>query len=103
MLQRIESKLVLSVRQGRNGELVDFSNARNLLFCVKQQYGVYMEFSAQYVNGKLLVIIPYKDAMKLTTSPTKGQLCWTDEYGNKKATLATPLCVGELLREAGYE
>lgn len=103
MLQRIESKLVLSVRQGRNGELVDFSNARNFLFCVKQQYGVYMEFSAQYVNGKLLVIIPYKDAMKLTTSPTKGQLCWTDEYGNKKATLATPLCVGELLREAGYE
>ena len=103
MLQRIESKLVLSVRQGRNGELVDFSNARNFLFCVKQQYGVYMEFSAQYVNGKLLVIIPYKDAMKLTTSPTNGQLCWTDEYGNKKATLATPLCVGELLREAGYE
>lgn len=103
MLQRIESKLVLSVRKGRNGELVDFSNARNFLFCVKQQYGVYMEFSAQYVNGKLLVIIPYKDAMKLTTSPTKGQLCWTDEYGNKKATLATPLCVGELLREAGYE
>lgn len=103
MLQRIESKLVLSVQQGRNGELVDFSNARNFLFCVKQQYGVYMEFPAQYVNGKLLVIIPYRDAMKLTTSPTKGQLCWTDEYGNKKATLAEPLCVGELLREAGYE
>lgn len=103
MLQRIESKLVLSVRQGRNGELVDFSNARNFLFCVKQQYGVYMEFPAQYVNGKLLVIIPYKDAMRLTTSPTKGQLCWTDEYGNKKASLAASLCVGELLREVGYE
>ena len=103
MLQRIESKLVLSVRQGRNGELVDFSNARNFLFCVKQQYGVYLELPAQYVNGKLLVTIPYKDAMKLTTSPTKGQLCWTDEYGNRKASLVTSLCVGELLREAGYE
>ena len=68
MLQRIESKLVLSVRKGRNGELIDFSNARNLLFCVKQEYGVYMEFPAQYTDGKLLVTIPYKDAMKLTTS-----------------------------------
>lgn len=103
MLQRIESKLVLSVRKGRNGELIDFSNARHLLFCVKQEYGVYMEFPAQYTDGKLLVTIPYKDAMKLTTSPTKGQLCWTDEYGNKKASLATPLCVEELLRETGYE
>ena len=103
MLQRIESKLVLSVRKGRNGELIDFSNARNILFCVKQQYGVYMEFPAKYTDGKLLVTIPYEEAMKLTTSPTKGQLCWTDEDGNRKASLATPLCVEELLREAGYE
>lgn len=103
MLQRIESSLVLSVTNGQGGEKLDLSKATNLLFSIKQQYGVYLEFPVTHIDGKLLVKIPYESAMKLTTSPAKGQLYWTDEYGNKKATLSAPLCVEELLREAGYE
>lgn len=87
MLQKIESKLVLSVRKGRNGELVDFSNARNLLFCIKQQYGVYMEFPAQYTNGKLLVTIPYEEAMKLTTLIANAKATIREQYPDAEQSI----------------
>ena len=101
MLQKIESHILISVKE--NGSLVDLSKSKSILFGIKQQYGKYMEFRGELVDGKILVKIPYKDAMNLTTSPTKCQLYWTDENGNKKATSSAPLPIEELLREAGYD
>lgn len=103
MLQKIESYLSISIRERGTKKLVDLSKAKNILFSLKQQYGAYLEFSGKYENGKVIVKIPYEDAMRLTTSPTQGQLYWTDEKGNKKATLPVPVRVDELLREAGYD
>lgn len=102
MLQRIESNLLLTVKN-LDGTPVDFSKASNILFSIRQQHGVYLEFPALLVEGKLLVKVPYEDAMKLTTSPTKAQLYWTDEYDRKHATTACDIPVEELIREAGYD
>lgn len=103
MLQRIESYISISVKERGLGNRVDLSKATNILFGLRQQYGVYLEFPGRYEDGKVIVKIPYEDAMRLTTSPTKGQLYWTDENGNKKATVPAPVHVDELLREAGYD
>lgn len=102
MLQRIESLLSLTVKNS-DGTLVDFSKASSILFSIRQQHGIYLEFPGLLVEGKLLVKVPYEDAMKLTTSPTKAQLYWTDEYNHKHATTACEIPVDELIREAGYD
>lgn len=102
MLQRIKSNLLLTVKNS-DGTLVDFSKASNILFSLKQQHGIYLEFPALLVEEKLLVTVPYEDAMKLTTSPTKAQLYWTDEYNHKRATTVCNISVEELIREVGYD
>lgn len=56
-----------------------------------------------WVNGQLLVQIPFEDAMKLAVTATKVQLFWTDENGQKHATAASAISVEELIREAGYD
>ena len=102
MLQKIESTLLLTVKN-TDGTLVDFSKASNILFSLRQQYGTYLELPGLWAEGKLLVKVPYEDAMKLTTSSTKAQLYWTDEYNHKHATTAREISVEELIREAGYD
>ena len=103
MLQKIESYLSISVKERGTGKEIDLSKAKNILFGIRQQYGTYLEFPGRYENGKVVVKVPYEDAMLLTTSPTRGQLYWTDENDNKKATVSAPVHVDELLREAGYD
>lgn len=102
MLQRIESNLLLTVKDS-NGTPVDFSKASNILFSLRQQHGIYLEFPAILVEEKLLVKVPYEDAMKLTTSSAKAQLYWTDEYNHKHATTTCDISVDELIREVGYD
>lgn len=53
MLQKIESHILISVKE--NGSLVDLSKSKSILFGIKQQYGKYMEFPGELVDGKILV------------------------------------------------
>ena len=99
MLQKIQSNLLLTVKNS-DGSDVDFSKATNILFGIRQQPSLYLEFPGVWVNGQLLVQIP---AMKLAVTATKVQLFWTDENGQKHATAASAISVEELIREAGYD
>lgn len=102
MLQKIQSNLLLTVKNS-DGSDVDFSKATNILFGLRQQPSLYLEFPGVWVNGQLLVQIPFGDAMKLAVTATKVQLFWTDENGRKHATAASAISVEELIREAGYD
>lgn len=102
MLQKIQSNLLLTVKNS-DGSDMDFSKATNILFGIRQQPSLYLEFPGVWVNGQLLVQIPFEDAMKLAVTATKVQLFWTDENGQKHATAASAISVEELIREAGYD
>lgn len=106
MIQKIENILTLSVKESSPTGLkkdVDLTKATNILFAIKQEFGQYIELEASLVDGKLTVKLPYDKAMLLTTSPSKVQLMWTDESGNKRATKPKAVPVEALLREAGYD
>lgn len=106
MIQKIENILTLSVKElssTGSSKDVDFTGATHILFAIKQEFGQYIELEAVFVEGKLVVKLPYEKAMLLTTSLSKVQLMWTDESGNKRATKPKTVPVEILLREAGYD
>lgn len=106
MIQKIQNRLVLTVKSRLpTGKLEDFdmTGATNILFAIKQEFGQYIELEVTFVDGKLVVKLPYDKAMLLTTAPSKVQLMWTDESGNKRATKPKTVPVEALLREAGYD
>lgn len=106
MIQKIENILSISVKEkSPTGKVtpVDLTGATHILFTIKQRFGQYLEFNADFVEDSLVVKIPYEDAMKLSTSPAEVQLLWTDKDGNKQATKPKLVEVNKLLREAGYD
>lgn len=106
MIQKIENVLTISVKEVSPAGLkkdIDLTEATNILFAIKQEFGQYIELEATSMDGKLIVKLPYNKAMLLTTSPSKVQLMWTDKFGNKRATKQKTVPVETLLREAGYD
>lgn len=102
MLQKIQSNLLLTVKDSDGGD-VDFSKATNILFGIRQRPSLYLEYPGVLVDGQLLVAIPFEDAMKLAVTTTKVQLFWTSADGRKHATAVSTISVEELIREAGYD
>lgn len=106
MIQKIQNKLVLTVKNRLpTGKLeeIDMTGATDIILSIKQKFGQYVELTADLVEGKIMATLPYKEAMKLTPSPTEIQLMWTDKDGNPRATKAKPIPVDKLIREAGYD
>lgn len=102
MLQKIQSNLLLTVKNS-DGSDVDFSKATNILFGLRQRPSLYLEYPGVWVDGQLLVAIPFEDAMKLAVTTTKVQLFWTSADGRKHSTAVSTISVEELIREAGYD
>lgn len=106
MIQKIQNRLILTVKNrlptGKLEEL-DMTGATDIILSIKQKFGQYVELTAALVDDKILVTLPYEEAMKLTPSPTEIQLMWTDKDGNPRATKAKSIPVDKLIREAGYD
>ena len=106
MVQKIQNNLVLTIKNRLpTGKMedVDMTGATNIILSIKQEFGQYIELKPTFVNEKIVAILPYKEAMKLTLSPTEMQLIWMDKDGNPRATKTKIISVSKLLREAGYE
>lgn len=103
MIQKKTNTVVLRVYTSNSKSEVDLSNAKNILFCLKQPYGTYIELPAMYEDNKLSVVIPYELCMNLTTSPAEIQLLWTDEDKNTYATKLKKVSIDKMLRSNGYD
>lgn len=97
MRQKIRNTLVAECYD------VDLTKLSNLEFYVKQN-GFTLTYIPQVVEAnKMVVVIPYEDAMQLSVGVVKLQFAFTDENGIPRASEPVVKTVGEFLKEAGYD
>lgn len=97
MRQRMKNYLEVTAND------VDLTTSINIEFYVRQG-----AFFRQYTpkvtaSDKMIVEIPFDDAMKLASGEVRVQFALTDENGTPRATKPKAIPVEELLKEAGYD
>lgn len=98
MRQRIANALSIEV------EGAELTGAVRLEFYVRQGC-LFLQYTPQVVDdARLLVQIPYEDAMRLRAGQQALlQLAFTDADGNRQASDVVSAPVRDLLKEAGYD
>lgn len=82
---------------------VDLTTVTNIEFYLKQD-GLFFQYTPEVLSAsEMIVEIPVEDALKLSASDVKLQFAYTDESGTPRATEIERICVGDLLKEAGYD
>ena len=84
-------------------EDVDLTTVSNIEFYVRQGQ-FFRQYAPEVVAAhEMLVVIPFEDAMELSTVGVSLQFAFTDADGNPRATKVELIPAGELLKEAGYD
>ena len=96
--QRIKNALLIEC------EDVDFTTVSNIEFYLKQNGKEFPPYTPHVLDAhRMVVIVPYEDAVVLGVSPARMQFAFTDAEGNPRASEIVTKSVGELLKEAGYD
>lgn len=97
MKQKIKNALLIEC------EDVDFTKISGIEYYVRQGR-VGFSYMPQVIDEhRMVVIIPYEDAMQLTVTPVRMQFAFVDEDGMPRASEPVTRPVGEFLKEAGYD
>ena len=80
---------------------IDLTKCSNIKFYMQQDSSEFPEYNG-IAYSKLIVEIPYDDAMKLSCGTVEAQVCMQDEYGNSRATNVMTITVEELIAKNGY-
>lgn len=97
MREKIQNRLKISV------DGVDLTKLSNIEFYVKQ-IGFFGCYTPEVISStEMLVIVPYKDAMKLRKGNVDLQFAFVNEYGDPDASGVVTVPVEQLLKEAGYD
>lgn len=97
MFQKIANALSVEV------EGTDLTKASNLEFYVKQACQFFQYTPVVVDERRLLVKIPYEDAMRLQASTVRLQLALTDGDGNPMAAEIVQTDAKKFLKETGYD
>ena len=83
---------------------VDFTKLSKIEFYLKQNGKEFPTYTPQVLDAhRMVVIVPYEDAMRLTVTPVRMQFAYLDEEGEPRASEPVTKPVGEFLKEAGYD
>ena len=97
MREKIQNRLKISV------DGIDLTKLRDIEFYVKQT-GFFGCYATEVISStEMLVIVPYKDAMKLRKGNVDLQFAFVNEYGDPDASNVNTVPVEQLLKEAGYD
>lgn len=97
MREKIQNRLKVSV------DGIDLTKLRDIEFYVKQT-GFFGCYAPEVISStEMLVIVPYKDAMKLRKGNVELQFAFVNEYGDPDASNVNTILVEQLLKEAGYD
>lgn len=97
MREKIQNRLKISV------DGVDLTKLRDIEFYVKQT-GFFGCYAPELISStEMLVIVPYKDAMRLRKGNVDLQFAFVNEYGDPDASNVNTVTVEQLLKEAGYD
>lgn len=98
MRQKIENELTITCQD------VDFTTSTDIEIYVRQE-DLFLQYAPATVADEhtIKVIVPFADAMKLTTAPVSVQWALTDSSGKPVAPDPVTVPVGIFLKEAGYD
>ena len=85
-------------------DALDLTTITNIEFYVRQGPGIFFQYTPEVISkNKMLVDVPFADAMQLRLGPVELQFAYTDANGIPGKTEIVEIPVGELLKEAGYD
>lgn len=82
---------------------IDLTKCSNFQFYLLQNNMQFSYAASAITSNKLIVEIPYEDAMKLVPGCAQAQVCLTDGAGNARATNLMQLRIEELINKDGYD
>lgn len=82
---------------------IDLTKCSNFQFYLLQNNMQFSYAASASTSNKLIVEIPYEDAMKLVPGCAQAQVCLTDGAGNARATNLIQLRIEELINKDGYD
>ena len=82
---------------------IDLTKCSNFQFYLLQNNMQFSYVASASTSNKLIVEIPYEDAMKLVPGCAQAQVCLTDGAGNARATNLIQLRIEELINKDGYD
>lgn len=82
---------------------IDLTKCSNFQFYLLQNNVQFSYVASASTSNKLIVEIPYEDAMKLVPGCARAQVCLTDGAGNPRATNLMYLRIEELINKDGYD
>ena len=82
---------------------IDLTKCSNFQFYLLQNNMQFSYAASASTSNKLIVEIPYEDAMKLVPGCAQAQVCLTDGAGNPRATNLMQLRIEELINKDGYD
>ena len=82
---------------------IDLTKCSNFQFYLLQNNMQFSYVASASTSNKLIVEIPYEDAMKLVPGCAQAQVCLTDGAGNARATNVMQLRIEELINKDGYD
>ena len=82
---------------------IDLTKCSNFQFYLLQNNMQFSYVASESTSNKLIVEIPYEDAMKLVPGCAQAQVCLTDGAGNPRATNLMQLRIEELINKDGYD
>lgn len=82
---------------------IDLTKCSNFQFYLLQNNMQFSYAASAITSNKLIVEIPYEDAMKLVPGCAQAQVCLTDSAGNPRATNLMQLRIEELINKDGYD
>lgn len=82
---------------------IDLTKCSNFQFYLLQNNMQFSYVASASTSNKLIVEIPYEDAMKLVPGCAQAQVCLTDGAGNSRATNLMQLRIEELINKDGYD
>lgn len=82
---------------------IDLTKCSNFQFYLLQNNMQFSYVASASTSNKLIVEVPYEDAMKLVPGCAQAQVCLTDGAGNPRATNLMQLRIEELINKDGYD
>lgn len=82
---------------------IDLTKCSNFQFYLLQNNMQFSYVASASTSNKLIVEIPYEDAMRLVPGCAQAQVCLTDGAGNPRATNLMQLRIEELINKDGYD
>ena len=100
MKRRIQNRIEIK----SNTADIDFTKCTDIeVFLAQGNYFERVYVPEVLASDKVVVTIPFVDAMELRIGKAFLQIALTDEFGNARASDAYTVDVTELYKEAGYD